>query len=157
MTGFWALDVKPFGPVQEYVVIPEGPPVRVNDPPTQTGPLFEAVVLGKGFTTTNPPGAHADAPHPFSHRAKYVVVPTPGAGIVNGLPDPIKVVPQPPEYQLRVNPEPPVAVRVIFATVPRQNVFGTTDTEVGGCARSSTVTVTLLQPDCPHPFSQDTK
>jgi hypothetical protein len=53
--GFCRDEVKPLGPVHAYVVIPAGPPVRVNAVPEQTGPLFDAVavgVAGCALTTT---------------------------------------------------------------------------------------------------------
>ena len=51
--GFCADDVKPFGPVHEYVA-PETVGVESEIvPPTQYGPVFDAVgVAGVGFTTT---------------------------------------------------------------------------------------------------------
>ncbi len=50
--GLWAVDVNPLGPVQEYVVIAAGPPVRVRGVPVQTGLLEEAVASGAVLTTT---------------------------------------------------------------------------------------------------------
>ena len=50
--GLCNADVKPFGPVHEYVVIAAGPPVRVNVVPAHTGPLLVAVATGKAFTVT---------------------------------------------------------------------------------------------------------
>ena len=47
------------GPVQEYVVIPDGP-VNVNDVPTHTGPLFVAVATGNALTVTVLCGAAAE-------------------------------------------------------------------------------------------------
>jgi len=44
--------VKPFGPVHEYVVMAAGPPVRVKEVPTHTGPLLLAVATGNAFTVT---------------------------------------------------------------------------------------------------------
>ena len=41
--GFWSADVKPFGPVHEYVA-PETVGVESEIvPPTQYGPVFDAV------------------------------------------------------------------------------------------------------------------
>jgi hypothetical protein len=51
-TGLCDEDVNPLGPVQAYVVIAEGPPVRLREVPAQTGELFEAVATGSGFTVT---------------------------------------------------------------------------------------------------------
>jgi hypothetical protein len=51
-TGLIRFDVKPLGPIQEYVVMLKGPPVRVNGDPTHSGPLFTAVATGDGFTIT---------------------------------------------------------------------------------------------------------
>ena len=50
--GLCNADVKPFGPVHEYVVITAGPPVRFNVVPAHTGPLLVAVATGKAFTVT---------------------------------------------------------------------------------------------------------
>jgi hypothetical protein len=46
------VEIKPFGPDQEYAVIPAGPPVRIKGFPEHTGPLFAAVANGKALTTT---------------------------------------------------------------------------------------------------------
>ena len=51
--GLRVLAVNPLGPVQEYVVIPAGPPVRVRGLSLQTG-LFEvAVAAGRALTTAD--------------------------------------------------------------------------------------------------------
>ena len=50
--GLRNADVKPLGPVHEYVVIAAGPPVRVNVVPMHTGPLLLAVATGRAFTVT---------------------------------------------------------------------------------------------------------
>jgi len=50
--GLRNAEVKPFGPVHEYVVIPAGPPVRDNEVPAHTGPLLLAVATGNAFTVT---------------------------------------------------------------------------------------------------------
>ena len=52
IVGFCTLEVKPFGPVHAYVVMPAGPPVRFTVEPTQTGPLFVAVATGRALITT---------------------------------------------------------------------------------------------------------
>jgi hypothetical protein len=46
--------VNPAGPVHEYVA-PSGPPIRLKEDPTQTGPVFAAV---------------AACPHPFAEINK---------------------------------------------------------------------------------------
>ena len=43
--------LKPLGPLHRYV-FPAVPPVRVNVPPVQIGPLLLAVAIGCGFTVT---------------------------------------------------------------------------------------------------------
>ena len=50
--GLCNADVYPLGPVHEYVVIPTGPPVRLNVVPIQTGPLLLAVATGTVYTVT---------------------------------------------------------------------------------------------------------
>ena len=52
MVGLCRLDVNPLGPVQEYELIPPGPPVSWMVWPTQYGPPLEAVAVGAAFTTT---------------------------------------------------------------------------------------------------------
>jgi len=53
MVGFCVLDVKPFGPVQEYVAPATVEAVRFKVAPEQTGPLLFAVgEAGVAFTTT---------------------------------------------------------------------------------------------------------
>lgn len=52
MDGLCKEEVKLFGPVQEYVVIPEGPPVKFRVAPTQTGELLDAVATGRVLITT---------------------------------------------------------------------------------------------------------
>ena len=81
----------------------------------------------------------------------------PGAVIVNGEPDPMRVPPQLPEYQLStgllpVPPSPPIAVNSTL--LPAQTGFGAALADVGAVGLVSTVTVTLAQADEPHPFCQ---
>lgn len=80
-----------------------------------------------------------------------------GAVIVRGDPEPTKVPPQLPEYQLStglepVPPSPPIAVKTTL--LPAQTGFGVALAEVGAVGLVSTITVTLAHADEPHPFCQ---
>ena len=62
-TGFCAVDVNPFGPVQLYVAPAIVLAVRLTVPPAYTGPLFVAVgVAGSGVTLTDTPAEVALQP-----------------------------------------------------------------------------------------------
>ena len=53
IVGFWAVDVKPFGPVHAYVAPATVEAVSEIVPPAQTAPPFPAVgVAGTSLTTT---------------------------------------------------------------------------------------------------------
>jgi hypothetical protein len=52
MEGDCARLEKPFGPVQEYELMPLGPPVNRMVLPSSTGELLEAKAVGLGLTMT---------------------------------------------------------------------------------------------------------
>jgi hypothetical protein len=50
--GLCSAETNPFGPVQEYIVIPAGFPVRFKGVPSHTGLLLAATGEGSGLTVT---------------------------------------------------------------------------------------------------------
>ena len=66
---------------------------------------------------------------------------------MSGLPEPMDVPPQDAEYQVKVPPEPPEAVRVmVVGTGPEQKAGVSTEAPVGAVGVGLTVTVRDWQP-----------
>jgi len=73
-----------------------------------------------------------------------------GAEIVKEDPDPRNVPPHDPEYQLRVLPLPPDALRVIVGNAPAQKLGWSTLAEVGAAGKEFPETGKHAGPDVPH-------
>jgi hypothetical protein len=75
-----------------------------------------------------------------------------GAAIVNGEPVPIaEPVPQPPLYQVKVPPEPPVELSTILPPVLLHIIALSEVTLVGVVGSVFTVTTTLVQAEAVQP------
>jgi hypothetical protein len=103
--------------------VPPEPPVELSTilPPVLLHMVPLSTLAVKGSTcavlTVTIVLAHNDeAQLGASHLAKYVVVVV-GTAMVSGVPVPTKVPPQLPLYQVKVPPDPPVAVSTILPVV----------------------------------------
>ena len=72
----------------------------------------------------------------------------------SGVPVPIAPpLPQPPLYQTKVPPEPPVALRLRVPPALEQKLLRSVEAEVGAVGRAFTVTVTLAQVEGVQPVA----
>jgi hypothetical protein len=103
--------------------MPDGPPVRASGCPTQTGPLFAAVGVGKAFTITSREQEEEHPPVLLTVTVRCAVVPVPEAQETWRVPSPAVIVPPTMDHEY-VAPVPASGTEAEFPVLAAQTLAG---------------------------------